>query len=92
VLIEPFMPAPSRYGRPRLVSLRVIVEAILYILATGCQWRQMPREFAPFTTAQAYFYYFCRDGTLVRKNHARVMMVREQARRQPSPTAGLIDS
>ena len=48
-LIEPFMPAPSQCGRPRSVSLRVIVEAILYMLATGCQWRQIPREFAPFT-------------------------------------------
>ena len=50
-LIAPFMPA-SR-GRPRSVSLRMIVEAILYMLSTGCQWRQIPREFAPFTTVRA---------------------------------------
>ena len=91
-LIEPFLPAPSRRGRPRSVSLRVIVEAILYMLATGCQWRQIPREFAPFTTVQAYFYRFCRDGTLERINHALVMMARELAGREPSPTAGVIDS
>jgi transposase len=67
-LIEPFMPAPSRRGRPRSVSLRVIVEAILYMLATGCQWRQIPKEFAAFTTVQVYFYRFCRDGTLTPVN------------------------
>ncbi|CAG4925448.1 unnamed protein product [Acidocella sp. C78] len=43
-LIEPFMPTPCWRGRPRTVSLRVIVEAILYMLSTGCQWRQIPRE------------------------------------------------
>jgi putative transposase len=49
-LIAPFMPAAAPRGRPRSVSLRVIVEAIFYMLSTGCQWRQIPREFAPFTT------------------------------------------
>ncbi len=65
-LIEPFMPTPSHRGRPRTVALRTIVEAIFYMLATGCQWRQIPKEFAPFTTVQGYFYRFCRDGTLDR--------------------------
>lgn len=91
-LIAPFMPAAAARGRPRSVSLRVIVEAILYMLSTGCQWRQIPREFAPFTTVQAYFYRFSRDGTLVRINHALVMMARELAGRSASPTAGVIDS
>lgn len=98
-LIEPFMPAPSRRGRPPSVSLRVIIEAILYMLATSCQWRrrlkvppakqvecrrrcQIPKEFAPFTTVQTYFYRFSRDGTLERINHALVMMAREQAGRR----------
>ena len=91
-LIVPFMPAPARLGRPRSVSLRVIVEAILYILSTGCQWRQLPREFAPFTTVQAYFYRFSRDGTLVRINQALVAQARELAGRTASPTAGVMDS
>ena len=91
-LIAPFMPAPSRLGRPRSVSLRVIVEAILYMLSTGCQWRQLPREFAPFTTVQAYFYRFSRDGTLVRINQALVTRARELAGRSASPSAGVIDS
>jgi putative transposase len=91
-LIAPLMPAPARLGRPRSVSLRVIVEAILYILSTGCQWRQLPREFAPLTTVQAYFYRFSRDGTLVRINQALVARARELAGRSASPTAGVIDS
>ena len=91
-LIAPFMPPPAPRGRPRSVSLRVIVEAILYMLSTDCQWRQIPREFAPFTTVQAYFYRFSRDGTLARINHALVMMARDLAGRSASPTAGVIDS
>jgi transposase len=91
-LIEPFMPAHGWRGRPRSVSLRVIMNAILFMLTTGCQWRQIPREFAPFTTIQSYFYRFSRDGTLERINHALVMMAREQAGREPTPTAGVIDS
>ncbi len=92
-LIAPFMPAPAPRGRPRSVSLRVIVEAISsYMLSTGCQWRQIPREFAPFTTVQAYFYRFSRDGTLARINQALVAMARERAGRSASPTAGVIDS
>ena len=68
------------------------MNAILYMLTTGCQWRQIPREFAPFTTVQSYFYRFSRDGTPGRINHALVMLAREQAGRSPTPTAGVIDS
>jgi transposase len=91
-LIVSFMPAPALRGRSRSVSLRVIVEVILYMLSTGCQWRQIPREFVPFTTAQTYFYRFSRDGTLVRINQALVIMVWKLAGRAASPTAGVIDS
>jgi transposase len=55
-LIEPQLPLRHRLGRPRTTDLRQIVEAILYILATGCQWRALPREFPPFSTVQGYFY------------------------------------
>ncbi|BAJ80348.1 hypothetical protein ACMV_10010 [Acidiphilium multivorum AIU301] len=91
-LIEPFMPLPPHRGRPRTVVLRRIVEAIFYMLSTGCQWRQIPKEFAPFTTVQGYFYRFCRDGTFDRINHVLVMQAREIAGREASPTAGVIDS
>lgn len=82
-LIEPFMSRCHPRGRPRSVSLRTVMNAILYMLTTGCQWRQIPREFAPFTTIQSCFYRFSRNGTLGRINHALVMLAREQARRSP---------
>lgn len=91
-LIKPFLPGPARLGRPRLVDLRVIMNAILFMASTGCQWRQIPKEFAPFTTIQGYFYRWSRDGTLERINHALVMVAREQAGREPTPSAGVIDS
>lgn len=92
LLIEPFVFFPARLGRPRSVDLRTIMNAILYMATTGCQWRQIPQEFAPFTTIQGYFYRWSRDGTLGRINHALVMMAREKAGREPTPTAGVIDS
>ncbi|GEO18201.1 hypothetical protein MAE02_58970 [Microvirga aerophila] len=63
-LIEPFMPAARRIGRPRITCLRAVVDAILYLASTGCQWRQLPREFPPYSTVQGYFYAWSRDGTL----------------------------
>lgn len=91
-LIEPFMPAPSRVGRPRTTDMRRLVEAILYIASTGCQWRAMPKEFPPYSTVQGYFYAWSRQGLLVHINHALVMAAREKAGREASPTAGVIDS
>ena len=91
-LIAPDMPAPSPMGRPRTVALRTIVNAILYMASTGCQWRQIPREFAPYSTVQGYFYRWSWDGTWERISHALVVAAREAAGREASPTAGVIDS
>jgi transposase len=91
-LIEPLMPAPSPIGRPRETSLRKVVEAILYMASTGCQWRQLPKEFPPYSTVQGYFYAWSRDGTFAAINHMLVMAMREKAGREASPTAGVIDS
>lgn len=91
-LIAPMMPKVNRIGRPRETDLRAVVNAILYMAATGCQWRQLPKEFPPYSTVQEYFYRWSHDGTWIRVNHALVMMAREQAGREASPTAGVIDS
>jgi transposase len=91
-LIEPFMPRRRRLGRPRATGLRSVVNAIFYIATTGCQWRQLPREFPPYSTVQGYFYQWIRDGRWEIINHALVMASREKAGREPSPTAGVIDS
>ena len=91
-LLVPLMPAASRIGRPRATDLRSVVEAILYIASTGCQWRQLPKEFPPYSTVQGYFYGWSRDGTFAAINHTLVMAAREKAGREASPTAGVIDS
>jgi len=91
-LIEPSMPKMNRIGRPRETDLRAVVNAILYMAATGCQWRQLPKELPPYSTVQEYFYRWSHDGTWARINHTLVMAARERAGREASPTAGVIDS
>lgn len=91
-LIEPLMPAASRRGRPREVILRVVVNAVLYIAATGCQWRALPKDFAPCSTVQYYFYKWRGSGLWRAINAALVARMRQRQGRQPAPTAGIIDS
>jgi transposase len=91
-LLTPLMPAASAIGRPRETDLRSVMDAILYIASTGCQWRQLPREFPPFSTVHGYFYAWSREGRFSAINHVLVMAAREKAGREASPTAGVIDS
>jgi putative transposase len=91
-IIAPLMPAPSRRGRPRKVDLRVIVEALLYIGASGCQWRAVPKDFPPYSTIQYYFYKWRGSGLWRTINDALVCRVREKQGRKPTPSAGIIDS
>src|SRR5580704_3156415 len=86
-LIEPHMPAVKRLGRPRETELRSVLDAILYIARTGCQWRMLPKDFPPFTTVQGYFYDW-RDGGLFEKINFELLL---QAR-EASPSAGVIDT
>ena len=55
-LIGPHIPLPRRLGRPRKADLREVMNAILYIASTGCQWRMLPKDFPPCSTVQRYFY------------------------------------
>jgi len=68
------------------------LNALLYIVASGCQWRLLPDGFPPYSTVQRFFYAWRQDGTWQRINHALVMRAREAAGREPSPSAGVIDS
>ena len=61
-VIAPLMPEPSLLGRPREVDLRAVVNAIFYILSTGCQWRALPKDFPPRSTVQGYFYRWRDDA------------------------------
>ena len=91
-VIAPFLPPTKRLGRPRTTDLRELLNAILYMARTGCQWRMLPREFPPRSTIQRYFYAWRCDGTLRAINHHLLMAVREAAGREASPSAGVIDS
>jgi len=91
-LIAPHLPPPRRLGRPRKTDLRAVLNALLYIVASGCQWRLLPDGFPPYSTVQRFFYAWRQDGTWQRINHALVMRAREAAGREPSPSAGVIDS
>lgn len=90
--IAPVLPPPRRLGRPRKWALRAIVDAILYLLWTGCQWRALPKEFPPRSTVQGYFYRWRDDGTLPRLNAMLVARARERVGRHRAPSAGIIDS
>lgn len=92
ILLSRLLPKRGRVGRPPKWALRVIVDAILYILATGCQWRALPKDFPPFTTVQHYFYDW-RDRNVWRRiNRALVERTRRAAGRKRTPSAGIIDS
>jgi transposase len=91
-LIEPYLPARKALGRPRATELRTVLNAILYIARTGCQWRLLPKDFPPFTTVQGYFYDWRDRDLFQRINFELLLQAREAAGREPSPSAGVIDS
>jgi transposase len=91
-LIAPALPPPSRRGRPRTTDLRAVVEGLLYILSTGCQWRALPREFPPRSTVQRYFYGWRKTGLWERLNARLVNQARQALGRSPQPSLGIIDS
>lgn len=91
-LIAPFMPAQKATGRPRTTDLREVVNALLYIATTGCQWALIPKEFPPSSTVQRYFYDW-RDGGLWQAIRFELsVQARELDGRNAQPSAGVIDS
>jgi transposase len=92
LLIEPFLPKPRRIGRPRTTDLREVVNAILYMASSGCQWSLLPKCFPPPSTVQRYFYEWRDMGLLHTINHHLVAAARDLEGREASPTAGVIDS
>lgn len=91
-VIAPFLPPRRRVGRPRRVDLREVVNAIFYVLMTGCQWRALPKDFPARSTVQGYFYAW-RDMRLCQRiNRALVELERTRQGRGGQPTAGVIDS
>lgn len=90
--LEPCIPPARSGGRPRTTDMRQVVNAILYIGGSGCQWRMLPKDFPPVSTVRGYFYDWRDTGLWQTMNHLLVMSVRELEGREASPTGGVIDS
>jgi len=91
-LIKPLLPEARRGGRPRTANLREVMNAVRYVLRTGCQWRQLPKDFPPRSTVYNYFWEWSRYGVLDRIHHALLVACREAEGREASPTAAVIDT
>ena len=91
-LLEPHLPGRRTTGRPRTTSPRAVVDAILYLLRSGCPWRLLPRDFPPRSTVQRYFYAWRDEGLWRRINHCLASEARVAAGRAAQPSAGVIDS
>jgi transposase len=91
-VIAQMIPPAKRGGRRRTVDLRAVVEGLLYLLETGCQWRHLPKDFPPRSTVWAYFDLWSYDGTLARIHEALYVALREAEGREASPSAAIIDS
>jgi transposase len=91
-LVEPFIPPARRGGRRRTVHVREVLNGILYVLATGCQWRALPKDLPPKSTVHDYLTLWVWDGTLRRLHEALFVRAREQAGKAASPSAAILDS
>jgi transposase len=91
-LVEPLIPPGKRGGDKRTVVVREVVNGLMYVLSTGCQWRAIPKDLPPKSTVYDYFDLWTYDGTLNRIHHALYEQCREQEQRDTSPTAAIIDS
>ena len=91
-LVAPFIPPARRGGRKRTVDVRAVLNGIFYVLATGCQWRALPKDLPPKSTVHDYLTLWTWDGTLRRLHHALFVQAREQAGKEASPSAAIIDS
>jgi transposase len=90
--VEPLIPPAKPGGNKRTVNIREIVNGLMYILGSGCQWRDIPKDLPPRSTIHDYLDRWSYDGTLDDIHHVLYMKCREQAGRQASPTAAVIDS
>lgn len=91
-LIEPLLPPVKPGGRPRTTDLRAVVNALLYMNRTGCQWRYIPKNYPPKSTVFEYFTAWEKDGTWDNINTNLREQVRVDAGRNAVPSAGIIDS
>ena len=91
-LLKPHLPAPRKRGRPGLHTTREILDAVFYVLKTGCQWRMLPREFPPWKTVCHYFRRWRIYGIWERMNRVLRRRLRGKLGREPEPSAGIVDA
>jgi transposase len=92
MLVEPLIPPGKRGGGKRRVNMREVMNGIMYILSTGCQWRAIPKDLPPRSTLFDYLDLWSWDGTLDCIHHALYVACRAHGEREASPTAAIIDS
>ena len=90
--IQPLIPPARRGTNKRTVDEREVINGLMFILSTGCQWRSLPKDLPPRSTVNRYFCDWNHDRTLDRVHHALYVQCRELASREASPTAAIIDS
>ena len=91
-LVAPLIPAAKRGGRKRKVEEREVLDGIMYVLSTSCQWRYVPSDLPARSTLHGYLQRWDYDGTLGKIHYALYQKCREQVDREASPTACVIDS
>ncbi len=91
-IVKVFIPPAKGGGRPRTTDMREVLNAIIYVLKTGCQWENLPHDFPPKGTVYHYFNRWRKDGTWARMNTALREQLRQQLGRETTPSAGSIDS
>ena len=92
LILEPLIPPAKRGGRIRRVNMREIVNAIFYVLRSGCAWRMLPHDFPPWQTVYGYFRTWRKGGVWEAMNDALREAVRQEAGRETEPSAAIIDS
>ncbi len=91
-VLERLLPPPRPTGHPRVVDRRELVNAILYVLRTGCPWRHLPHDLPKWSTTQSCFRRWRLDGTGARVHAALREQVRRADGREPTPSAVIVDS
>src|ERR687895_2847127 len=90
--ISPHLPGPKGPGRPKMHGSRAILNAIFYVLKSGCPWRLLPKDFPPWKSVYDWFRKWRIDGTWERLNAALREVLRAHSGRNPQPSAGIVDS
>ena len=91
-LIKPHIPPAKRGGRPRKTDMREVLNAIFYVVKTGCQWDLLPHDFPAKGTVYEYFNTWRKDGTLEVLNRQLSEQWRQQMGREATPSAAIMDS